>query len=777
MASWDNTGIGRMTAIHDTTIENPLMDGTKVWLGLPLLQDQVPHGLIHIDQWVLWKAEPKSGGGMNKVPYTVHGHLASSINPQTWTDFYTAMAALNEEGATYHGLGLNLRKENGLIALDFDHVRDAYSHQIAPTALAAIRRLNSYAEISPSGTGIRVLGYGSLDRAITCPQLQGWVTGRYVTITGQRLADLPSDLQTLDPVALAEIVAQFTVTSTPPDKPSAPAAPPLPASQCLEIRQALGYLDPDASYEQWLKIGMALHATGAPNAFGLWSEWSAAGPKFDPKALRAKWASFTDNGEGVQLGSLFQAAMAAGWVNGATREARAFAEATGQTLAEANRKAPELTVVAPTESQLLPFPVSDLNAIADWITASAAVSYPVVTQHAVLCLVGAAAARLYVTPQGDPLSLYLGAAARTVGELRYAHHAVRHLLAEAGLMRMIRATRFTSPQTIYKTLIRSPATLYLSDDYGGLSAFARRQPSGLQEQALATLASCYDGKPIQLDGPEEAGIRRQECKDEQPVIQAPALSLFALVGYDHLATLLRASELGRGALEQLLLAIGDDDTALVREPDPVPPPVWVADQLRAIRNLQAIDGLHHSLVDIFNGNAEILPSPQVVPFQVDLASAYAALDAVSSERQVRPLLLAARGILRRIAAGLAVWRHPGAPVVDAALLDWSLAYVRGRMLAMVEQFEILHGSDGKVSIYDAVLTKILEEKHAGLARGHLPACVRAYRNLSNDKRTELVEQMLTDGTIFEVAIKPSSGAGRPNKRLVAAKFVRQEGRS
>ena len=80
-------------------------------------------------------------------------------------------------------------------------------------------------------------------------------------------------------------------------------------------------------------------------------------------------------------------------------------------------------------------------------------------------------------------------------------------------------------------------------------------------------------------------------------------------------------------------------------------------------------------------------------------------------------------------------------------------------------------------VAEQVLAKILEEKHAGLARGHLPACVRAYRNLSNDKRTELVEQMLTDGTIFEVAIKPSSGAGRPNKRLVAAKFVRQEGRS
>jgi hypothetical protein len=759
----------------DTSLRSPLVDEHNVWLGLPVRPELIPEAIKHLDQWVVWKAEPKAGGGMNKVPYTVQGHKASSINPSTWTDYYTALAGYQEDDSGWDGLGFMVRKETQIILLDFDHVRSGHTGVIDANVLAAIRRLGTYAEVSPSGTGIRVIGFGTLERAITTPRLQGWVTGRYVTVTGHRLDEAPGELRPIDPRILAEIVAYFTPASqAAPLVSTAGSAAPLPASQCLEIRQALGYLDPDQTYDQWLQVGMALHSTGAANAFGLWHEWSATGAKFDAKVLRDKWGSFKDNGQGVQLASLFKRAMDAGWVNGATREARAFAEVTGQTLAEANRKAPELTVVAPAESQLLPFPVSDLNAIADWITAGAAVSYPVITQQAVLCLVGAAAARLYVTPQGDPLSLYLGAAARTVGELRYAHHAVRHLLAEAGLMRMIRATRFTSPQTIYKTLIRSPAALYLSDDYGGLSAFARRQPSGLQEQALATLAACYDGKPIQLDGPEEAGIRRTECKDEQPVIQAPALSLFALVGHDHLATLLRASELGRGALEQLLLAIGDDDAALVRDPDPAPPPVWVADQLRAIRNLQAIDGLHHSLVDIFNGNAETLPSPQVVPFQVDLTSAYAALDAVSSERLVRPLLLAARGILRRIAAGLAVWRHPGVPVVDAALLDWSLAYVRGRMLAMVEQFEILHGSDGKASVYDTVLAKILEEKQAGLTRGNLPAYVRAYRNLTNDKRTELVEQMLADGVIFEVTIKSASGAGRPSKRLVAAKFVCQD---
>lgn len=255
-------------------------------LGLSLLPHNVPATLRQIDQWVLWKAEPKAGGGMNKVPYTIRGVHASSTNAVTWSDWGTVLVAYQEEGADYDGGGFNLKRENGILALDFDHVRDAHSGVIDPMVLTAIRRLNTYAEISPSGTGIRVIGFGTMTKAITSTRLQGWVTGRYVTITGQRLDNVPEDLAPIDPQVLAEVVALFA--DTPTEAPSAnvtgPAVGgglPLSPAQCLEIRQALGYLDPDRQYDQWLQIGMALHSTGASNAFGLWNEWSATGPKYD----------------------------------------------------------------------------------------------------------------------------------------------------------------------------------------------------------------------------------------------------------------------------------------------------------------------------------------------------------------------------------------------------------------------------------------------------------------------------------------------------------------
>lgn len=57
-------------------------------------------------------------------------------------------------------------------------------------------------------------------------------------------------------------------------------------------------LDPD-EYEQWVKVGMALHhATGGgANGFQLWGRWSKQSAKFTPSENRKKWQSFkTDPG-------------------------------------------------------------------------------------------------------------------------------------------------------------------------------------------------------------------------------------------------------------------------------------------------------------------------------------------------------------------------------------------------------------------------------------------------------------------------------------------------
>lgn len=81
------------------------------------------------------------------------------------------------------------------------------------------------------------------------------------------------------------------------------------------VASALEYLDPDMDYEEWLRVGMALHSTGAgQEAFELWDDWSKRGSKYQPGVTASKWQSFANGcANGVTLGSLFHMAQLAGW--------------------------------------------------------------------------------------------------------------------------------------------------------------------------------------------------------------------------------------------------------------------------------------------------------------------------------------------------------------------------------------------------------------------------------------------------------------------------------
>jgi primase-polymerase (primpol)-like protein len=52
-------------------------------------------------RWLLWREEDRKGK-RTKVPYSVSGSLASSTNPETWSDYNSVLTARKR----YHGLRL-----------------------------------------------------------------------------------------------------------------------------------------------------------------------------------------------------------------------------------------------------------------------------------------------------------------------------------------------------------------------------------------------------------------------------------------------------------------------------------------------------------------------------------------------------------------------------------------------------------------------------------------------------------------------------------------------
>jgi hypothetical protein len=97
----------------------------------------------------------------------------------------------------------------------------------------------------------------------------------------------------------------------PPQAPTAPWEGPRTAD-AARVVEALAHI-PAEDYDDWLKVGMALHHSGAPWARDVWDTWSKQSDKFDADKQGKSWASFGERKKVVTLGSLFYLASQQGW--------------------------------------------------------------------------------------------------------------------------------------------------------------------------------------------------------------------------------------------------------------------------------------------------------------------------------------------------------------------------------------------------------------------------------------------------------------------------------
>lgn len=114
----------------------------------------IPWELKSRGLWCLWKYEDRDGKP-SKVPYRTNGFKAASNNPTSFTTFDKALSAYRKGG--YEGLGIGIF--NGFCAVDIDHCVDQKEGTLHVSNMAQdiINTMDSYTEVSPSGTGIRIL--------------------------------------------------------------------------------------------------------------------------------------------------------------------------------------------------------------------------------------------------------------------------------------------------------------------------------------------------------------------------------------------------------------------------------------------------------------------------------------------------------------------------------------------------------------------------------------------------------------------------------------------
>ncbi|HEY8985431.1 MAG TPA: bifunctional DNA primase/polymerase [Streptomyces sp.] len=132
-----------------------------------------------------------------KVPVTAGGDVASSTDPSTWSRYRDA--SRSTAGA---GLGFVLDGD-GIVCLDLDHA--LVDDELLPWARNIVDAAGAtWAEVSVSGTGLHVWGYGSLPHgrrlAVESGSVELYGTGRYIAVTGRTFGDAPRRLGDLQHV-------------------------------------------------------------------------------------------------------------------------------------------------------------------------------------------------------------------------------------------------------------------------------------------------------------------------------------------------------------------------------------------------------------------------------------------------------------------------------------------------------------------------------------------------------------------------------------------------
>jgi putative DNA primase/helicase len=148
--------------------------------------------------WCLWKYGYRDGK-KTKIPYRNLGQTAASDNPKTWISFGIAVTNLHKFPDKVDGIGCFVH--DGYTFFDIDDCRNGVSGELEPWAAEIVSELNTYAELSPSGTGVHVYLRGAVQDASKINGCEIYSKNRFFTVTGERLPGAPPEIKSYSHLA------------------------------------------------------------------------------------------------------------------------------------------------------------------------------------------------------------------------------------------------------------------------------------------------------------------------------------------------------------------------------------------------------------------------------------------------------------------------------------------------------------------------------------------------------------------------------------------------
>jgi putative DNA primase/helicase len=153
--------------------------------ALSVVVDGIPVAMKAEPRWAVWRWT-LVGDDWKKPPYRLDApDTKAGVDDlaKGWGSFEDAVRLY--EGGAFDGVGFLLGDR--WAGVDLDDCRNPETGELTPFALDVIRMINSYAEISPSGTGLKIFVRAEPGKNHAKGGCEVAGHGRYFTVTGWHL--------------------------------------------------------------------------------------------------------------------------------------------------------------------------------------------------------------------------------------------------------------------------------------------------------------------------------------------------------------------------------------------------------------------------------------------------------------------------------------------------------------------------------------------------------------------------------------------------------------
>lgn len=775
-------------------------------------------------QWVCWRYEDRGGPKPTKVPYQPRtGFKASASNPGHWGTYADAVARAQRghtDGGPFNGVGFCLSENDDLTGIDLDGCRDPNTGDLSQLAQTLVDLGESYTEVTPSETGLRVLALGKIDKALKRDGVgvEMYGRGRYLTITGWHLAGAPDRISSAprtiavlhEAVAQhdAEVAAAKPVPATVAGSHAGSAPSRTPAGEGSPFFRAVNSAAL-AALPEWVPaiFGSAARfqpGTGAyrvssrslgrdleedlsiaPNGIRDWGVGDMGDPRdgartpidlvlafgFETNPLSAaRWLCQQMGKDPEDLG----------WNDGSALGA----EIAASLLARTVEREPDGTLIDPETGEIVEATPVDadeaqdypddalrvpglIGEIVDWIMATSIHPCRLFATAAALTAVGGAVGRqVYSGIPRSSTSLYWLTIAPTGGGKDWPQEAVKAIYRAANLGHLLKSA-VSSSAKLGMTLVERPTQIQIIDEVGRvLRKFVSRNASS-QEMALLDDYCTVWGKNMGSFEPEGVTTRADT------VVHRPCLTFYGATTPVNFFSQLRASQIAGGFLNRFLVLQRHERVDPVETPMPADevPPIFV-EAIQKLRTWQDHATLQapSTLADDPERPppAVIIPmSPEAEALLKETVSSARAMIIRSDTDPILEVYARAAEMVKRMATILACGRHwrrmeacqiEACDVIFAAnLVEWSMAsLVRGLRGHMAE------------NEYQANTKRVLEiiRKGRTIARSDLYRKVDG--RIQSRELSGIIASLAEAGNIDIVEEKPAAGSrgGRPKTSYV-----------